>query len=318
MIDIDSLKAIKTIVSHANCPDGVASALVLHDAIPDAEILFAQHGTPELAALPARPNMLFVDFSPPAGRAAEFIFAKSLVLDHHRTAKAVVEAFGSRGVFADEVRDNGVSGAVLAFREVWCPLYEDRGQRMPSARSEAWRDFAELAGVRDCWVTPSPLWDKACAQAEALRFMGFDRLKSLDVSALSGLVDRLGGVLVEKKSEDVDAAIRKAFTFTSARGIRVVVFEGVTTTSDAAEKIGGDADLVMGFHYLVEGGPKVVWWCRSRGAFDVSALAKWFGGGGHLHAAGFTLLLSPLEGTVPFPNPFAHATAIVDSFERSR
>lgn len=37
MINVDLLKSVKTIVTHEGCADGIASALILKDALPDAE-----------------------------------------------------------------------------------------------------------------------------------------------------------------------------------------------------------------------------------------------------------------------------------------
>ncbi len=50
MIPIETLRAVRTIITHANCPDGVASALILHQALPNAAIVFLAAGSPELKA----------------------------------------------------------------------------------------------------------------------------------------------------------------------------------------------------------------------------------------------------------------------------
>ena len=39
-IAIDKLLAVRTIASHADCPAGVASALLVHDVLPDADVRF--------------------------------------------------------------------------------------------------------------------------------------------------------------------------------------------------------------------------------------------------------------------------------------
>ena len=311
MLNIEELKAVRTIVTHANCPDGIASALVLHDVLPEAEIIFAQYETPKLDQLEARPGMLFCDFSPPKDRIAEFIHAKSIVLDHHRTAKAVVEAFGSRGVFADEVRDNGVSGAVLAFREVWAAFRQDAPGHQAAA--SFWRELARLAGVRDTWQRSSPDWTDACAQAEALRFWPWERLHEADVDRLMSMLE-IGAVLLEKQAEAVDKIVGEAFRFVSSGGLRVAVFNSTSLTSDAAEKIGAEADLVMGFHYQVDSaGARIVWSCRSRGDFDVAAFAKQYGGGGHTRAAGFTMHVELGRDAMAL-NPYSEARFWVESF----
>ncbi len=119
MIDVEKLSAVRRVIVHANCADGMASAMILHDALPDAEVVFLQHGTAEFLSLPATTGMLFCDISPPADRVAEFVGVGAIVLDHHKTVRDVVEAFGDCGVFADETKEPGVSGALLAYREVW-------------------------------------------------------------------------------------------------------------------------------------------------------------------------------------------------------
>ena len=61
-----------------------------------------------------------------------------------------------------------MSGALLAFQEVWTRLYDPR---RPEGRSpEAVRDFATLAGIRDTWQTQDPRWSDACALSEMLLF----------------------------------------------------------------------------------------------------------------------------------------------------
>ena len=79
----------------------------------------------------------------------------------------MVAQFGENGIFADEVTEKGVSGAVLAYREVYCAMWHGI---LTSGKSEGLKDFANLAGIYDTWVRDSPRWEEACDQVEALRF----------------------------------------------------------------------------------------------------------------------------------------------------
>jgi hypothetical protein len=156
-MDPAALADVRVIVAHDECADGTASAILLHDALPGAEIVFCDYGAPA-RQLAARPGMLFCDFSPPAARADEFVAAGAMVLDHHRSARPVIERFGERGVFGDERADPGVSGAMLAYRHVWLALRAGA----PEQPFAAW--FAAAAGARDTWQTASPLWRDGCVQ----------------------------------------------------------------------------------------------------------------------------------------------------------
>lgn len=142
MLTIDQLKSVKTIITHDHCPDGTASAILLHDVLPDAEVKFVQYNTEAHRTLVPTPGMLICDFSPflpkkeveiegekkqvpDYEKVQPFVDAGVIVLDHHKGAKKLVEMFGANGVFADEETEPGVSGAVLAFRHVWLPLRND-------------------------------------------------------------------------------------------------------------------------------------------------------------------------------------------------
>lgn len=283
------LAAVTTIVSHADCPDGVASALIAKEAVhrhrgPNAcaEVLFMRYGTKELAELVAVPRMLFVDMTPPKERVSDFIHAGAIVLDHHLAQKEIVASFEEldSGVFADEKEEPGVSGALLAYRELFVPLVGEE----PIVRA-----FAETAGVRDTWQKQDPRWDEACAQAAALRFWPWETLAKVpNVSMLAPFL-HIGPTLIAKDKERDARSIAESFRFT-ARGRRVVCFEGLHT-SDIADVLGGDADLVVGWHFFVDKGQsKVTLSFRSRGpnikAIDI---AKRLGGGGHTQAAGATI-----------------------------
>lgn len=278
---IPGLEEVRTIVSHKNCPDGIASALICHHAMPEAEVLFCMYGEKSYDELPATRGMLFVDIVPPKERVQEFVDAGAIVLDHHLHAEDIVAAFGDRGRFAHEKRDAGVSGALLAFTHVWDQLSSD-GDPVAVKR------FAEVAGVRDTWQRDDPRWDDACAQMEVLLLHGYDGLKD-EGPWLSGSQMATGRALRDRRRRIAKSAARRAhvigrFAFTNERY--------VSDFAEAVRELGADVEVGVGFSYVGQddGSMNLVFSLRTiAGDFDVGALAKRNGGGGHTKAAGFTI-----------------------------
>src|SRR5574338_261520 len=357
MITLEKLCAVETIITHDNCPDGTASAILLHDALPHAKIVFLQYGTDAYKALEPSPNTLFGDICPPIQtnkvvveaegvgsnpvekyvideadrqRLQAFVDAGGLILDHHKTARPVVEAYGTNGVFGDEVSEPGLSGGLLAYRHVWRPVMEAAYEAAKAAsragkgtvhldtalydvqfRYESMfalaEKFAVTAGIRDTWQNKHEKWREACIQAEVLRFYPSDNWLSKEApfryENRGWWQERmqLGELILTKHERAVQKVVEKAWRFTTPKGTRVVVFEGIRMSSDGAEFLGDEADLVIGFGYEVEAGkPKLILSTRTRGTYDCSAFARAHGGGGHTKAAGFNCQVD-----VPTtPNPF--------------
>lgn len=292
MIAIEKLRTVTTIVAHQNgaanaCADGTAAALLCADALPHARVLFASHAGPELRDLRPGPGLLFVDIAPPRERAADFLAAGAIVLDHHERQQDVVQPFvdAGLGVFGDT--SVGESGAVLAYRYVWFALKD------PAARFDGRAGaFARLAGVRDCWLKADPGWTEACEQAEALRFHPFADLRAVEVpfgfgDPLKALLDVVGPTLWRQKLARAKDTARKAL-WLDAAGDRVAVVPTLET-SDAADELDG-ADVVVGFGYAArEGAVRLQLSFRTRTGRDVGAIAARLGGGGHREAAGATI-----------------------------
>jgi hypothetical protein len=251
-----------------------------------------------------------------------------------------VALFGENGVFADELTEPGISGASLAYEHVW--KLSAVGRWIEHAERSAFAlQFAVLAGIRDTWQRSHHWWHDACAQAEALHFFpnSYWMAKPFDVIAeeldIDGAMFAIGKMLIQKKDEKVQKCIENAFMFKSKRGTRVIVFEGLVETSDAAEKLGDSVDLVIGFKTVCEPGlpgienakaglngpqPKYIFSTRSHSSFNCSAFAKYFGGGGHTKAAGFaqTFTANYEAATSRLDvasNPFSFAENCVDMFE---
>lgn len=314
MISLEKLNAVKSVVSHLNCSDGLASAILLKDAFRgrDLPIKFVQYQTEEHKTLVAEPGMLFVDFSPHPDRVQEFVEAGAIVLDHHKTAKQVVEAFGEDGLFGDEIANPGVCGAVLAYQHVWLPL------RGPLARDETElfaKKFSTLAGVRDTWQRDDERWKEACLQNYILSFIPRERWLSKTFPQIASSWDTeyawIGELLQEKETRTIRKIAELSYRLTTPKGTRVVIFEGVTKTSDLAELLHDSVDLVIGFNYETENGvPKVIFSTRSHTTFDCAAMCKAYGGGGHTKAAGFNRQLKHSD-----PNPYTLAEELVRLWE---
>jgi hypothetical protein len=317
VIDARSLGSVKTILVHGGgCPDGIASAILLHDALPGAKVRFIQYGSQEHWNLEPEPGMLFADLTPKEARLEEFITAGTIVLDHHKAAKDIVARFGENAKFGDEDTEPGVCGAVLCFRHVW-PMIPPTDPRMMDAyESVHAREFATLAGIRDTWQRNHPRWEDACAQAEVLRFYPEENWLSLknpfthEHDALWTERRGFGKLLREKHLRAIKGTIDKACRVTTKAGTRAVLFEGTGMTNEVADTI-EDADLVIGFGYEVDHGiKKFKLSCRSRNGYNCMALAKSFGGGGHSGAAGFNIQI-----TESATNPFHHAELLVNEHE---
>ena len=369
MLPLEKLLAVKTIITHDNCSDGLASAMILRDAYQQLglspEIKFVQYGTEDYKSLQPGPNVLFCDFSPmvpdikvevdgvekkipdPA-KLKMWVDAGTLILDHHAGAKFVVDGFGENGVFADVKTEPGVSGALLAYREVWLPFYnhgmEERVRRLGDAvvrrvESEALiaYDFAKVAGIRDTWQRQDPRWRESCVQNEVLRFYPkeewLEKILPFHPGNQGFWAERakLGEFLWTKHEKGIKKCSERSWKFTSAKGIRVVVFEGVRSASDMAELVDKDADLIMGFDYEVEtpkdGGAqcrKIVFSTRSHTSFNCSLFAKQFGGGGHVAAAGFNIefgSMPPANSVGHYAhalNPYTLAETLVDLYEQQQ
>lgn len=282
MLPIDALKSVRQIITHARCPDGRASAIILHSALPDVEIREMAYGTPEHNALRAEPGMLFCDFTPPKDRLGDFVAEGTIVLDHH--VRDLVSPFGDLGIFGEN--EKGESGAVLAFQHVFVPIHR---HSRDSARGTAAETLAVLSAVRDTWQRGSDLWDAACELAEVLRFLPLDECLARGPAGVMRVTDDVGPLLMRKQREAASEAATNAVVHTIA-GRKVAIVPSVSLTSDVADIAG--ADIIAGFDYAQENRGsqiRLIVSLRGRNGVDVRTIAQRHGGGGHVPAAGFSL-----------------------------
>ncbi len=286
---------IRKLITHDNCADGLASAMVALDAHPGLEVVFAQYGQPSLEALEPSEDMVFCDIAPPRDRAQAFVDAGARVLDHHKHARDIVERFGERGVFADEVTDPGVSGALLAYRHIWLPRRLS-GAPGPGLGSPglSWtvEEFARLAGIRDTWQNQSEDWIRAQDLHSVL--MGLPREYWLQPRGVDTALQQLdlGRMFRERHLEKVrDLCARGTIREPGPGGTWALFPCQAALMSDAADALRGEGVAVaLGWFQIVkEGNVFTVCSLRSDGSVDVGELCKRFGGGGHSRAAGCTM-----------------------------
>jgi len=328
MIPIEVLKQVTVIYTHGHCPDGLASAMILKDAFRmlgmNPRIEFLVHGTPEhQAATDTFEQALFCDVAPRAGRGSWLHRERwPIVLDHHVGAKDIVESFGSLGVYADAEKEPGVSGAVLAFREVWLSTFAEmigvNEMAADSPTHDRVRDFALCVGARDTWQTGDARFQRGQWISKMLmsKPAGWWLAESpRHVPYLTEPEVEMGRALFEAHEEAVRLAVEQCVGYALTcpaqpgllvgRNIRLFVFQeqacGFRLTSDVAEALRQKPPpfeppnfqaVVAGFSYVVDkpgDQPRLLYSLRGLGGFDVQKFATANGGGGHKAAAGFSV-----------------------------
>lgn len=294
MIPLQKLQAVKRIIVHKDCADGIASAMILKHALPQASVEFVQYDTVEHRELKPEEGMLFCDFSPwlpkvkkvmteadlvieavAKKQLKEFVDAGVIVLDHHGTQERVVKEFGTLGVYADGKTQPGVSGAVLAFQEVWVPVCRaELNAGLYELLKPLVQDFATLAGIRDTWIKNDSRFQAGCEQREALLFWTPEDLLSTTVAGWARKLE-VGSTLWAKSMRHVQAFVDPP------NGIAF--------------------DLIVGFEYVKDGDKfKLVFSTRSHTGFRCDLLATQHGGGGHPPAAGFSVPMDLQESSNPY------------------
>lgn len=296
---------ITRIITHASCADGIISAAILHRVFPEASVEPVQYGTPARENLDITEGMVFVDMSPPLHLVDEAVAKGAYILDHHKGAKETVLKFGERGVFADEKEQPGVSGAVLAYRHVYRRTYD---------ATFTLDNFVRLIGVYDTWQTTDEEWNHSRELSAAVRFFGQDYFLENPV-AFSPELWVVGERLLEQNRGHVFQACanmvgfkKKAINF----GIYPDPHRVSSEVGEECTRVRGTYDVTAGFNYGQSTGTEVAlnFSLRSNDNFDVSALAKKYGGSGHTHAAGFTYMVDAMFA----PNPYSMFRELVRQF----
>ena len=257
----------EVILYHAECTDGFGAAWALWKRFPDAKFLPVKHGDPPPVGLEDR-HVVMVDFSYEREviEAMQKKAASLFILDHHVTAQAALADL-PYAYF-----DMEKSGAVLAWEWVhgdsvpWLMQYiqdKDLWQwRLPASR--------EINAALSSYPFQFQVWD--AFQQEVLKLEGRGILRHENV-----LIDKMvaEAVMVNFEGETVPA-----------------IYSPVLT-SQIGERLSKDHPFGIIWH---QRNGRRYFSLRSRaGGLSVAKISARYGGGGHTHAAGFSI---PLDGEV--------------------
>jgi uncharacterized protein len=261
-----------------DCPDGIAAAWVAKRKYPDAALIGASYGgvVPDIDRS-EYDRILIVDFS--FSREILEKWAKNfelLVIDHHKTAMADLQDF------PNAVFDMEECGATLT----WKTLF-------PEEPLPAVFDYVK---DRDLWNFVLPDSEEI---HEAMSFIGrksyqFDFLCGLSQEDLRSLFAPLGSRLLAPKRK------RIAEIATTARDTSVLGHDAMIVNVDDGESrlISDICSAIYKAHpekdFVVAQSckPADLTWAlsfrsdKNGNDFDVSEIARQFGGGGHRNAAG--------------------------------
>ncbi|HXH86965.1 MAG TPA: DHHA1 domain-containing protein [Nitrospira sp.] len=258
------------VLYHAECADGFGAAWALWRQFPAARFLPVKHGNPPPPDLQDQ-HVIIVDFSY-ARETLETMAEQAkalLVLDHHITAEKALSGL-SYAYF-----DLKKSGAVLAWE--WA-----HDQPVP------W--LLNYIQDKDLWTWALPLSREINAAIASLpfEFQTWNHFKQKELEQEGRAILRYEHELVSKLAGQ---AVLVEF-----QGATVPSVQSAILTSQIGERLSADAPFCLIWH---DRDGRRYYSMRSReDGTDVGAIAASFGGGGHTHAAGFSVPLG-LDGSIP-------------------
>ena len=253
------------VMYHAECSDGFGAAWALWKKFPSARFIPVKHGNSPPAGIAGR-HVVIVDFSYPREtlEAMARETAGLQVLDHHITAEKALA--GLPFAYFDQKK----SGAVLAWE--W-------------AHTEPAPWLLQYIQDKDLWhwALPASREINAALASYPYNFHVWDELRQVTLEAEGRAILRYENELVGKIT--AEAAL------VSFHNETVPAVQSAMLTSQLGERLSAGYPFCVIWH---DRDGRRYYSLRSRedGA-DVAAIATSYGGGGHTHAAGFSVPLGP-------------------------
>lgn len=272
------------VLYHAECMDGFGGAWALWKRFPNARYIPVKHGFPPPEGL-ANQHVVIVDFSYTREQIEELAgqTASLHILDHHITAQSALADLP----FA--YFDMNRSGAVLAWEWVHSEPVPWLLQYVQDKDLWQWKleSSREINAALASYPFEFTLWDH----------LQFDTLKIEGTGIL-----RYENSLVDK--------ITKESMLGSFAGYTVPIVYSPILTSQIGERLSRDYPFCVIWHQKDQ---RRYFSLRSKtGGISVAKIAAQYGGGGHTHAAGFSISVEKDGST--FFNPLASLPSPVGSF----
>lgn len=278
MID---LSRFNVLVTHANCADGIAAAMVARTR-QQLVVAFCNYDDDAHRKWNPAPDILWVDMTPHRDSIETTGTIPGMCIDHHSGARDICERFESH-IFHKE--GPGISGSMLLLDAV-APLSGER-----ASLSE--RNIVELVGIYDSWDVDNPRWLTASKVAGAMKLWPLDVLLGQwgDQRLVDALLPCGEGLLDQQKARL--RTIERGMRYYPSLKIAIVQADSSDTSLFAGRLAKeGKAFVTVGFAATVRDGVAGYMLClRSslmpdRSYVDVEKIATKHGGGGHPSSAG--------------------------------
>lgn len=261
------------VLYHGSCMDGTGAKYAAWKKFGDkAQYIAVYYGKSPPCIIDSGAEVYIVDFSYSKETLEQLrlIHKSVVVLDHHKTAEEAL-----RGV-PDCVFDMNKSGAVLAWE------YFHPGVEVP----------AILLHIqdRDLWKFKLDGTKEVGAALHLLEgdMEQWDVYIKADQKGINGLLSS-GTALIRSDNLKVKSAIKSKVKVLKFLGYKIGAINANELISEIGAGIYNSKNLQVDFAmmYCLTPENEVLFSLRSRPDFDVSEVAKKYGGGGHAQAAGF-------------------------------
>jgi len=261
------------VLFHGGCSDGFCAAWIYRRYVnPQSEFKAVQYNTDPPAV--AGRNVVILDFSYPRPTLMHMReqAASLLVIDHHQTAEQELSGLN----FC--VFDQGKSAARITWEHFFDPQHQGRLEDPP------W--LVAYTEDRDLWK-----WELAESRAVNAALSSYPRrFEVWDEIALRDLQELVleGKAILRYQHRLIRPRVRN-HGWTTIANVRVPITNATFLTSEIGNALADGHPFAAVF--FITPNNQVVYNLRSRGdtGLDVGEIARQYGGGGHRHAAAFTL-----------------------------
>jgi len=276
MIKFDELvkpHAPDVVLYHAECMDGFGAAWALWKRFPQARFVPVKHGFPQPEGL-ERQHVVMVDFSYHRDDilALADCTASLQILDHHITAESALADLPYAYFDMDR------SGAVLAWE--WAHAQPVPWLLQYVQDKDLWR-----------WQLPHSREISAALASYPFDFVIWEQLQFDTVKVEGTGILRAENNLIDKLVQNP--------VMVSLAGYMVPAVHSPVLASQIGEQLA--ARHAFGVIWHQKDGRRYFSLRSKSGGISVSEIARQYGGGGHMHAAGFSLEISDNSSNILNP-----------------